>query len=94
MCWHRGKKSDIEKVWELIKNEKPDLGKLFSDISSRNEADKLYHKLVVKIHPDQYIPLGDEDRVRRATELFAKRQKVRTDLSQLKELGSIIESEF
>ena len=94
MCWFIRKKSDAEKVGELIKKEKPDFGALFSNIGTRNESDDLYHKLAVKIHPDQFIPLGDEDRVRRATELFAKLQMIRTDLNQLKDLESVIESEF
>ena len=94
MCWFKRKKSDAEKVGELIKKEKPDFGELFSNIGSRNDADELYHKLAVRIHPDQYIPQGDDNRVRRATELFALLQKVKTDLKRLKELESIIESEF
>lgn len=94
MCWFKRKMSDAEMVSEIIKKEKPELENLFSNIGARNEADKLYHQLAVKVHPDQYECLGDEQKLKRATELFAELQKVKTDIVSLKALKSIIETEF
>lgn len=94
MGWFRRKKSDAEKVSELIKKESPKIDELFSNIASRDEANKLFHSLAIRLHPDQFIPQGDEQRIKRATELFAKVQACKTDLKALKEIEIIVNSEF
>ena len=94
MGWFSRKKSDAERISELIKKDSPAIDELFSSIASRDEANQLYRSLSIRLHPDQYIPLGDEPKIKRATELFAKVQSNRTDLKVLKEIEVIVNSEF
>ena len=94
MWFFKKKKSDIEKVSERIKKDAPDFGGLFTNINSRKEADILYHKLASKVHPDQFVPLGDENKVKRATELFAELQSIRTDFRKMQEFEKKIETEL
>lgn len=94
MGWFRRKKSDAEKVSELIKKQSPKLDELFSNIVARDETNQLYRSLAIRLHPDQFISQGDEHRIKRATELFAKVQASKTDLKSLKEIELIVNSEF
>ena len=90
----RRKKSDAETISELIKKDSPNINELFSSIATREEAKQLYRSLVIKLHPDNFIHQDDEQRVKRATELFAKAQANKTDLKALKEIEMIVKTEF
>lgn len=84
------KKQENEKeiLIKKIKEEKLDMGSLFSSINNRSKMDNLYKELCKLTHPDLYE--NDAEKQKIANEIFTQIQNSRNDYDRLVELKDII----
>jgi hypothetical protein len=75
-----------------IKEEKLDMGGLFSNINNRAKVEMLYKELCKISHPDKFE--NDLEKKEIAKDLFAKIQNSRNDYNRLMELKALVEEKL
>ena len=75
-----------------IKEEKLDMGGLFSNINNRTKVEMLYKELCKISHPDKFE--NDIEKKEIAKDLFAKIQNSRNEYNRLMELKVLVEEKL